>query len=293
MNLETYNRALADFGWRDMSHFGRFRVSGADAAALLHHLTTNDIKGQSIGEAREAVMITNKGRVQDWLTVIRTGREEFLVVTSPNRREIFAPTARKFILFRQIVEIEDVTGREGLFGLFGPNAAAAAGEGAVSTLRLPGGGFLARGTASPTWGAACDNETFNVLRIEAGLPVTGLELTEDVNPWEADLDAAISLAKGCYNGQEIIARLHSYKKVKQGLMGLKLERVPADARPALRSGGKDVGVLTSAVNSPRLGAIGLGYVRNDWQAVGTELEVGGAEAQTAQVVELPFGVGSE
>lgn len=291
MNLEIYRRASEGAVWRDMSHFGRFSVSGADAAALLHHLTTNDIKGLAQGASREAVMITNKGRVMDWVTVVRTGAQEYLVVTSPNRREMFVPHATKFILFRQDVKIRDVAGEGKLYGAFGPTAAAEVeGLSAFETRRLPGGGFLVL-SETALEREFCDNETFNVLRVEAGVPVAGLELTEDVNPWEADLDFAISLAKGCYNGQEIIARLHSYKKVKQGLLGLKLENIPATGRPDLRSEGRKVGVLTSAVQSPKFGSIGLGYVRNDWQTAGTALEVGENGAETASVANLPFGGG--
>jgi glycine cleavage system aminomethyltransferase T len=83
-------------------------------------------------------------------------------------------------------------------------------------------------------------------------------------------------------------RLHSYKKVKQGLFGLRLERVAQGERLPLTSEGKAVGFLTSSVDSPRFGPIGLGYVRNDWQAEGTQLVVGEATPQTAVVTELPF-----
>jgi folate-binding protein YgfZ len=290
MNQQVYEAATTSAVWRDMSHFGRVRVSGADAAALLHHLTTNDIKGLPQGQSREAVLISNKGRVLDWLTVLRTGQTEFLVITSPNRREMFKPHAERFILFRQDVKIEDVTEAGCLFGIFGPSAGEAVAERtAYATKRLPGNGFLIPAGLDEVPGEPlCDNPTFNVLRVEAGLPVAGLELTEDVNPWEADFDFAISLAKGCYNGQEIIARLHSYKKVKQGLFGLRLERVAQGERLPLTSEGKAVGFLTSSVDSPRFGPIGLGYVRNDWQAEGTQLVVGEATPQTAVVTELPF-----
>ncbi len=211
MNQQIYNDARENWAWRDLSHFGQFRLSGADAATLLHHLTTNDIKGLKPGAACDAVLISHKGRVLDWLTVLRE-EKSLLVITSPNRRALFKPHFEKFILFRQDVKIEDVTGK--MQGIFGPQA-----EGAIATKRLPGGGFFVLNDEFPT-SPPCDDETYNILRVEAGVPVTGLELTETVNPWEAGLDAAISLHKGCYNGQEIIARLNTYQKVKQGLFRL-------------------------------------------------------------------------
>lgn len=266
-----------------MSHFGCFQIAGKDAANLLHHLTTQDIKGQQVGAAREAVLISNKARVLDWLSVLRLESEVFRVVTSPNRRAMFAPHAQKFVLFRQDVRIEDQTGAAPLWGVFGPRALEVEGE-KWPTTRLPGGGFLAFQT--PPGAPSCDNDTFNVLRIEAGIPVAGLELTEDINPWEAGFENAISLAKGCYNGQEVVARLHAYKKIKQGLFGLKLERMPSELPLQLTREGKNAGFATSAIESPRFGPIALAFVRGDYQNEGEVLEFG---AQTARVTALPFG----
>ncbi len=283
MNPTIYQAAQNGLVWRDMSHFGRFCVEGKEAAALLHHLTTQDIKGQPSGEAREAALITSKGRVLDWLSIIRLEDAVFRVVTSPNRRELFAPHAQKFVLFRQDVRIQDETENTALWGAFGPLADNIEGE-KWPTKRLPNGGFFS--FEKPDGAVSCDNDTFNILRVEAGMPVAGLELTEDINPWEANFDFAISLAKGCYNGQEIVARLHAYKKVKQRLTGLRLEKVPDSLPLALQSGGKNAGFLTSAVDSPRFGAIGLGYVRGDFGSEGTTLE---SDAGSAVVTSLPFG----
>lgn len=281
MNESTYQAAQTGLVWRDMSHFGRFRVSGKDAATLLHHLTTQDIKGQKVGETREAVLISSKARVLDWLTIERSNADEFFVVTSPNRRAMFAPHAQKFILFRQDVKIEDVTESAPMWGAFGPEAQMLEGK-KLPTRRLPGGGFL---VFEQPEGVACDNDTFNILRVESGIPVAGLELTEDVNPWEAGFEDAISLAKGCYNGQEVVARLHAYKKIKQGLFGLKLEKMPHTLPAQLTKEGRNAGFITSAVVSPRFGIIGLGFVRGDYQGIGEALTL---EEQTASVAPLPF-----
>ena len=283
MNLTQYEAAQTGLVWRDMSHFGRFRVSGKDAATLLHHLTTNDIKSQKNGEAREAVLISSKARVLDWLSILRLENGDFQVVTSPNRREMFAPHARKFVLFRQDVQIEDETAKAPLWGAFGPAATEIESE-KWPTKRLPNGGFLVFG--APKNVVSIDNDTFNILRIEAGIPVAGLELTEEINPWEAGFDHAISLSKGCYNGQEVVARLHAYKKIKQGIFGLKLEQLPLELPQKLSKDGKNAGFVTSAIESPRFGPIALGFVRGDFQNEGEILDLG---EQKAVVSRLPFG----
>jgi folate-binding protein YgfZ len=298
-----------------MSHFGRFRVSGQDAAVLLHHLTTNNIKRLQDGQGCDAILISNKARVLDWLQVWRDG-ESFLVLTSPNRRAMFAPHAQKFVLYRQDVKIEDVSERGALLGFFGhgaPGVLPASSEDAPlnalvkaevdgatfcfsRTRRLPENGVLVwsedaeklQNYARQSGACNCDDATFNALRIAAAIPVAGLELTEEINPWEANFDFAISLDKGCYNGQEVIARLHTYKKIKQRLMGLKLESAfPAGERIALTSNGRNAGVLTSSANTES-GAIGLGFVRGDFQTPGQELEAGSTPAQKAVVCALPF-----
>ena len=301
--------------YRVMSHFGRFRISGKDAAVLLHHLTTNNIKKLRDGEGCDAILVSNKARVLDWLQVWREG-ESFLVLTSPNRRAMFAPHARKFVLYRQDVAIEDVSERGAMLGFFGDGAlgvlSAQAADAPLNasikieiegveiyfsrTRRLPGNGVLVwsedaellQKLARESGAQICDDATFNALRIAAGIPVAGLELTEDINPWEANLDFAISMDKGCYNGQEVIARLHTYKKIKQRLMGLKLEKAfPSGERIALKSQGRNAGVLTSSANAEG-GAIGLGFVRGDFQTIGQVLESGSTPGQKAVVCALPF-----
>lgn len=285
MNQQIYRDAHEKWVWRDLSHFGQFRVSGKDAATLLHHLTTNDIKGLKTGAACDSVLISHKGRVLDWLTILREENALF-VITSPNRRTMFKPHAEKFILFRQDVQIGEITGP--LWATFGPQA-----KGDIPSRRLPGGGFFVMNEQfSDT--PPCDDETYNVLRVEAGVPVTGLELTESINPWEANLDDSISLHKGCYNGQEVIARLNTYQKVKQGLFGLRLEsEIPmsqlAAAPVKLICAGRDAGFVTSSATSPRFGPIALAFVRGDYQNSGQQLEVQALDGtQSATVCALPF-----
>lgn len=316
---------MAKTYWRSMSHFGRFRVEGSEAAQLLHHLTTNNIKKLKNDEGCDAALISNKARLLDWLTVWRVA-DGYEVLTSPNRRAMFVSHARKFVLYRQDVRFRDASDDGAIFGLFGEelegvlnawkipylleaplNARMTIAVGGAQlqlarTRRLPDAGVLVEcddadalcELIEETSVAMCDDETYNVLRIEAGLPATGLELTEEINPWEANLDFAISLDKGCYNGQEVVARLNTYRKIKQRLFGLKLERPltmneVTSAKIALKSEGRDAGFLTSCAHSPRWGALALGYVRTDFQEAGRTLQVLSSPPQSATVTPLPFG----
>jgi len=135
-------------------------------------------------------------------------------------------------------------------------------------------------------------EALEILRVEAGVPRLGAELGEDVLPPEAGLDAAISTTKGCYTGQEVVARIRSRGQVKHRLVGLRLE--PADAgdgsalpepETAIEADGRRVGELTSAVVSPAAGPIALGFVTRPHDAPDTSVRVGG---RAARVAALPF-----
>jgi folate-binding protein YgfZ len=129
-------------------------------------------------------------------------------------------------------------------------------------------------------------QAFEILRIEAGTPRFGAELGRDVLPAEVRLEVAIAFDKGCYTGQEIVARVESRGRVRRRLVGLRLraEAAPAPGAP-IEAGGLAVGEVTSACVSPVFGAIGLGLVRMPHDAPGSELLVGGHPATAAA---LPF-----
>lgn len=294
MNLSVYLRAHDDMVWRDMSHFGRFRVGGKDAAALLHHLTTNDIKKLRVGQSCEAALVSSKARLLDVVSVLRRA-DDFLVITSPNRRAMFAPHLQSFVLYRQDVQIEDITEKTSSFGAFGNNLKSIEidNNNSIHTKRLPLNGAIYTSDShddltqivSQSGAPLCDNETYNILRVESGVPVAGLELTEAVNPWEANLNAMISLHKGCYNGQEIVARLNTYQKVKQRLRGVRLQHIVGEMPAKLSCDDKEAGWISSCVESPQFGAIGLAYVRGDFANAGQKLQI---EDTTATVCDLPF-----
>jgi folate-binding protein YgfZ len=164
------------------------------------------------------------------------------------------------------------------------------GESALQ-LFVPAEGFEATLAALRASGgelglAECDEATLEVLRVESGTPRFGAELGEDVLPPEARLDAAVSTTKGCYTGQEVIARIRSRGQVKHLLVGLRLEgdALP-EPRAPIEADGKRIGEVTSAVRSAQAGAIALGFVARSHAEPGTRVQVAG---RPARVAELPF-----
>jgi folate-binding protein YgfZ len=142
---------------------------------------------------------------------------------------------------------------------------------------------------APPPGAAGPEEAIEALRIEAGLPRYGVDVSEDYFPFEANLESAISFQKGCYIGQEVVVRATTRGGAKKKLVGLRVEddaAGPLAAGTVIAGEGKDdAGVVTSSVVSPRLGVIALAYLHHSLWAPGTRVQVGG---RSAEVCGLPF-----
>jgi folate-binding protein YgfZ len=138
--------------------------------------------------------------------------------------------------------------------------------------------------------AQLSDEEYSILRIESGLPAGGAELTEDYTPLETGLAAAISGTKGCYTGQEVIARQVTYDKVAQHLCGLRLTRRAQPGERLWAPDGSPVGKVTSVATSPRIGEIALAVVKRPHHEPGSDLWVGEAleSAMEGRVVSLPF-----
>jgi folate-binding protein YgfZ len=304
---EQYAAARQGAVLADRAALGRLWIGGPDALDLLHRLTTQSIKDLRPGDGTAAVFTTPKGRILD-LVVLHLREDGTWCLTGEGRAE----TVRAWIdryTFREEVRVEDRSAATGTLGLYGPAAprvvarvfGADPGGAPHRPLEVEAGG--ARGLLArwfPLAGAAyhltadaaslarlrgaietCGEgveaigaEVLEVLRIEAGLPAAGRELTEEYNPWEARLDQAVSLNKGCYVGQEVIARLHTYRKVSKGLVRLAIEAAAPPPTPcALRIAGDPAGTLTSAAAVPGEGRVaGLGYVRLEDAVAGREAE---------------------
>ncbi len=283
----------------DRSDLGRVLFSGGDAADLLHRLTTAAVRGLQPGQGTAAVFTTNKGRILDLVTLHRLP-EGILALTAPGRAASIIAWVGRYT-FREEVKTEDRTGSHATLALYGAGASRTiarmfgdqmavlprhhaatvecGGTPAVLLRAWPLGGegwhlVLPVGALEPARVAlrAADPglveagpATLEVLRIEAGLPAPGSELTEDHNPWEARLDDAVALDKGCYVGQEVIARLHTYRKVARLLVRLEMDGTNAPTPGAgIARAGERIGAITSAARVPGQDrVVALGYVRDE------------------------------
>jgi folate-binding protein YgfZ len=224
------------------------RVAGPEAEAYLNRMVSNDVAALGPGEACQALLLTAKARVIAPLVVLRRGHEDFLLLTEPELAERVQSELRRF-RFAAKAEIEPeehtshvVFGGEGI-------PTADYGEPAVEVLDAG---------LEPTVTA----EELEQLRIRAGTPAWGKEIDDRVLPAEAGLtERAVSFTKGCYPGQEPIARLHYRGHANRGLRVLTLAELPAP-ESELSYEGKNVGRITSAAPFAE-GAVALAYVRRE------------------------------
>ncbi|MBC8164034.1 MAG: aminomethyl transferase family protein [Roseiflexaceae bacterium] len=326
MNQQTYTAALEAAVLYDEQEQGRIAMRGSSAADLLHRLSTNDINRLKPGQGTRTVLTTPIGRIIDVLTVY-VQAEQITIVSGPGQGGPVFSHLRKNIFFNDKVTLEPLGRSHAQFALYGPHApallarvfgvdfaglvlhATVAGTLAgfvvlvARTLPLGGQGFrlilpiegaeAVRAAILEAGAATLDPPTFDVLRVEAGYGATNHELNQEYIPLETGLEDAISFTKGCYVGQEIIARMESRGRRAKALRGLRLPSTfnlqpLALALPAkLAVDGKDAGDLTSVVVSPRFGPIGLAYVRSAHLEPGTHVSLAGSDL-VGTVVELPF-----
>ncbi len=306
----------------DRSHWGRIRLTGADRVRFLHNQTTNNIEQLAAGEGCHTVFVTSTGRTIDLATVYAFD-DALLVVVSPGMSQQLYDWMDRYIFFSDKVTLKDEGEDTFLFTVLGAGAdsvmqqigaADAVGKPAFShvSLSLPALGDITVAAGSElsvsgytilgkkeqaaavqdalvSAGAqAATGEQWEALRILQGRPAAGQELTDDDNPLEAGLWHGISFEKGCYIGQETIARLNTYKGVKKRLWGLKFsEPVPAGSTILVEAA--KVGKITSIVDADS-GVFGLGYVRTKAGGEGLSVMVKTGEGKmvTGEAIALPF-----
>ena len=320
--VPAYHAALEGAALYDESAAGRIFMRGRDRAVLLHRLSTNDIERLRPGQGARTVLTTPIGRIIDLLTV-HAFDDALLLVTGAGQGGPVWSHLKKNIFFNDQATLEAAGRTYGQLALYGPAAARLLAElsgtdlgelplHGIATVELAGAPVLAAGRlpiGGPSYtlyppaeqsgavrdalaaaGAApIDDATLDVLRVEQGYPATKNELSQEYIPLETGLLDAVSFTKGCYVGQEIIARMESRGRLAKRLMGLRLatDKQAAVAPAKLEVGGKEAGDLTSVVLSPRFGPIGLAYVRTAHAEPGTSVGIAGTDAR-GQVVELPF-----
>jgi folate-binding protein YgfZ len=313
-DLATDYGVLAEgCGLLDRSERGKLALTGGDAKSFLAGQVTNDIEGLTGGAGCYAAFLTHKGKMLGDLRVLAVDEPapELLLDTERPTLQALFDMIRRFKIGYD-VELHKRTLQRGLLSLVGPGARAVAGAedlpaeehahraGSVGDrpVRLVATdvgvdvlcdaddteavrGALLHAGATPVSEAAAE-----IVRVERGRPRYGAELDDSTIPQEAGLnERAVSFTKGCYVGQETVARLFYRGKPNRHLRGLRLSE-PAPAGAELRLGERVVGHLASSLVSPLHGPIALALVRRE-AAVGDTVAVEGGA--TAEVVELPFG----
>jgi tRNA-modifying protein YgfZ len=305
-----YHAITERAGLVDRSERGKLALSGEDAKEFLAGQVTNDVVGLEPGTGCYAALLTPKGKMLGDMRVLDAGDELLLDCDRAALQAIFDVIRRATIGFR--VELHKRTVQRGLLSLVGPRAREVAGapdlpetehvhraltiggvqvraivtDVGLDVLCLAEDAAAVRVALQDAGAEPASEETAEILRIEQGRPRWGAELDETTIPQEAGLnDRAVSFTKGCYVGQETVARLHWKGKPNRHLRGLRLS-APADTGSALRLGEREVGRLASVADSPTLGPIGLAVVRRE-AGVGDVLRVGDGDV-TATVADLPF-----
>ena len=311
-----YQAALHDAVFFIPPDAGYLRFSGADRVDFLNRQTTNDVHLLTPERSVTTVLTTATAHMIDVLTLVDQGDVLGAITLAGHA----AATAQHFqgkIFFMDKVAVEDASATMLQIDLDGPKAGsllrklgveAAPGQDAVSTtdfagselyviarkgLAGPGFRLLAPAAVAETLQQSLAEagfvqltpETYDILRIEAGLPAANAELSEDYNPLEAGLDAAVSESKGCYTGQEIIARQITYDKVTKQLVGLRLEAV-VEPGSLIEMEGKKVGTVTSVADSPRFGPIALAYLKRPFDKPGVRATLDDGTPVT--VIALPL-----
>jgi folate-binding protein YgfZ len=272
---------------------------------------TNDIEALQPGDGCYAAFLTHKGKMLGDLRVLDVG-EELLLDTERVALQALFDLIRRFKIGYEL-ELHKRTVERGLLSLIGPDATRVASaealpvaEHANGPVEIGGIAALAARTdtgvdlicdaanAQALSSALCERgamavsvQAAEIVRIEHGRPRYGVDMDESTIPQEAGLnERAVSFTKGCYVGQETVARLYYRGKPNRLLRGLRLSK-PASPGTELRFGEKTVGRLSSVAVSPAFGPIGLGLVRREAQA-GASLSVADGNG-SATVVDLPFG----
>lgn len=319
VNPAEYNALTAAAGVVDISTRTRIEMTGKDRASFLHGLCTNDVKSLLPGQGCEAFFTNVQGKTIGHAYIF-CGEDSLILETSPGQAATLLTHLDRYLI-REDVQLHDRSAEWGALLVAGENSSrilqtvvtndlpGAALRHGVSNIaghlvRVIRSGFLRVPTfmliavkefvpqlfaiLAPAKAATCSLATLDCLRIESGTPVFGQDITPENLPQELARDKlAIHFNKGCYLGQETVARLDALGHVNRTLVGIRFagDTVP-NVGTELWAGEKSVGHVTSASFSPRFQvAIALAFVRRSHNAPGTELSAGG---RTATVVALPM-----
>jgi len=292
---------------------GVLRLTDADRQDFLQRMTSNNIMALRPGQSAVTVLTSPTARILFVFTVIARD-EDLLLLPAPGQSQALARHLRGQIFFMDKVKVHDLSEEWARLRLMGPQAAHALASLGLEASSLAANEWATQGdlivVAQPQYevpgfellvpvaevasvnatlqaeGArAISNDAYHARRVELGRPAAGTELVEAHNPLEAGLAWACAENKGCYTGQEIIARQITYDKVTKTLVGLRLDSAVAEGSEVTAEG-RTVGTITSVAQSPALNApIALAIIKRPHNAPGTKLQVGD---QAATVMALSF-----
>jgi len=311
--LAEYRAVRHAVGLADLSHRGKIRVTGDDRVKWLQSIISNDILPLQPGQGRYSSFLTHKGKMLGYFRVYMQPDAVWLEDVGEVGEATFQ-ALRKFLLYGTKAKMENAAESWGLLLVSGPKACATVsaafgvemsdlkpvnfvtaqiggqtalvsrteetGEDDIEIL-LPADAVVTAWERLMEAGATqgikpVGSQAREALRMEAGLPKAGPDLNEEIVPPEANLEEkAFSLTKGCYPGQEVVARMDTYGNVRRHLVGLVVEGATIPSKGAkLFSGDREVGWISSATQSPQLGApIAFGFPLRDFSAPATSLTI--------------------
>ncbi len=316
-NLPAYQNATTNAVLIDQSAIGRFWSTGGHNVDLIHRMSTNDLRNMQVNEGRRTVLTNAHGKIVDLITVINLA-DRALVLTSPNNGTPIRGYLTRYIFFNDDVKLADATADITIQALVGPKAAALvsalnpaaadlsphsvltlnddvllqalqplAGAPAYQLIGTPAALATVADQLRAAGATDADQAILDLLTLEAGYPAPGKEVSSDFIPLEVDLWGAVSFSKGCYIGQEIIARMESRGKLAKTLVGLRSD-VALPIGATIKAG-KGRGKVTSSLESPTHGWISLGLLKPDAITPGAMVDVivDGATL-SATLADTPF-----
>ncbi|MFO0807327.1 MAG: glycine cleavage T C-terminal barrel domain-containing protein [Gemmataceae bacterium] len=325
--MTAYESAISSSALFDVSNRGKIEFVGPDAPSFLHNLCTNDVANLPLGGGCEAFFTTAKAKIVGRALIYHArssnGEDALWLDTDPGQAERLLQHLSRYQIAERF-EMSDRTADFAQFHLAGPaahdvlsralkepvpdiqplmhmertfGANATCSIRRNDTLGLPGYDIVClksraedvRRLLLDAGAALGSEEAYEVLRVEAGTPVVGIDLDENRFVVETGRMNAISYAKGCYLGQEpIVMARDRAGHVNRAFRGLRLAAVVPPGTK-LFAGDKDVGVTASSLVSPRFGAIALAFVRRGSETPGTRLDIAGTPSPgAAEVVALPM-----
>lgn len=309
--ITAYNQAIEEAFIIRHPTPGIIRLTGEDRHSFLHRMSTNAIEAMPGWSVRATTLTTPLARTIDRLYLLNR-QDDLIVLTSPGRDAIVRAWLEKHIFFNDDVQVTSPTHDWSLWGAYGPQAHQHVlelfdlesnpnpdqvlhfSDNLALGWRTPAGIRLLLAPTSESmafdrWPDAASQvaaKVFTTLRVEAGYPLFDAEIDDDSLPLEVGLRSTIDFEKGCYTGQEIIARMESRGQLARQLVGIRLTEESKPGQLAT-GGGQIAGKLTSCADSPRFGWIGLGVIQTKHIDSHSSLVLA-ASGQPVEIVPLPF-----